>query len=297
MEQRNAISKTGVLVILIVLFLLFALMYSALSKLKKLASKDVCATHLKGLGTAITVYANDYNDKFPQLPGKGPWSKGLGFDYYLEKPDFTAGGTEEYSSRTISASLYLLVREADVSPKSFVCTESGSKLGIKPFEGDNPKGQDVVELWDFGAEPHKHVSYCYHNPYGRYPANSSLSASFAVVSDMSPWFEKGDIVPPGKGEKPPQIINLNNESTWFLGNSLNHKNRDWPYNKGQNVLFADGHAKYEKQPNVGVKSDNIFTFWSISGRLSGQDIQGGGKPTSRSKENDAKSRDDSFLAI
>jgi hypothetical protein len=69
MERRNGISRTGVIVTLLVLLLFVALMFSALSKLKKLASKTVCASKLKGLGMAARVYANDYDDRFPQLPG------------------------------------------------------------------------------------------------------------------------------------------------------------------------------------------------------------------------------------
>ena len=293
MEQRNAISKTGLLVTLIVLIFFVALMFPALSRLKKLAQKDLCVSNMKGLGTATIVYSNDYNDKFPQLPGKGPWSKNLGFSYDLQKPDFTPGGPQELTERTITASLYLLIREADVSPKTFICPHSEQT----EFYVSTSNNEDLIQLWDFGHDPYKHVSYSFHNPYGRYPANGTCSAYFAVASDMNPWFKDGNILRPGKEKKPPQIISLNDESTWSLGNSLNHKNRDWPYDKGQNVLYADGHTSYKKEPNVGLSHDNIYTFWSTTENPTKQDIQGGTNPTSRSKENDAKSKDDSFLAI
>jgi len=65
----------------------------------------------------------------------------------------------------------------------------------------------------------------------------------------------------------------------------------------QNVLFADGHVAYETQPNVGADQDNIYTFWSAPDNPTEQDIQGGTAPTDRSPDNDAKSRDDSFLVI
>ena len=296
MEQRNAISKTGVLVTLVVLLLFVALMFSALSKLRGRASRTVCGTHLKGLGTAFIVYAHDYDGRFAQFPGKGPWAKRLGFDYYLEKPDFSEGGAEEYSSRTISASLYLLVKEADVSPKSFTCPDSNPALGIVPFNGDNPAGRSIVELWDFGSEPHKHVGYSYHNPYGGFPPNKNLPSGFAIASDMSPWFKDGNIIPPGEENTTPQIIDITAPSTWATGNSINHRRKE-KFAEAQNVLYADVHVSYEKEPNVGVNKDNIYTFWSASENPSEQDIQGGKNPTSRSKENDAKSKDDSFLAI
>jgi hypothetical protein len=62
-------------------------------------------------------------------------------------------------------------------------------------------------------------------------------------------------------------------------------------------MLLDGHASFEKQPNIGVKNDNIYTFWPTKESPTEQDRQGGTAPTSRSPENDAKSKDDSFLAI
>jgi prepilin-type processing-associated H-X9-DG protein len=59
----------------------------ALSKTKDLSQRLVCATNLKGLGTAMMVYANDNDDR---LPTPGRWCD-------------------------------LLVSETGVGPKSFQC--------------------------------------------------------------------------------------------------------------------------------------------------------------------------------
>ena len=108
---------------------------------------------------------------------------------------------------------------------------------------------------------------------------------------MSPWFNYGSFVLSGKQGQWPQIITASDESSWRSGSGQFHDGM------GQNVLFADGHIAYEKQPNMGVKNDNIYTFWSVEENPTEQDIQGGTAPTSRSEENDAKSEADSFLAI
>jgi prepilin-type processing-associated H-X9-DG protein len=288
--------------LLAVLLLGMAFMAVAAGHVKHIAQRVVCGTNLKGLGTAITVYANDYDDNAPQLPGKGPWSRNLGFAYYHSQPDFSPGGAEEYNSRTISASWYLLVREADVSPQSFMCPYSPQTY----FEGQNPANRDITELWDFGIDPYKHVSYAIQNPYGSYPANMSRGAAFAIAADMSPWFVSGDIVAPGADHAAPRIINAADKDTWRTGNSWNHPKMQktvFRYRKiegpseGQNVLFADGHTSFEKTPNCGVKYDNIYTRWSKDAAPTDQDIQGGQNPTARDKQNDAKAKDDSFLAI
>ncbi|MHC5165431.1 MAG: hypothetical protein ACYSOI_08850 [Planctomycetota bacterium] len=299
MRNRNGISLLEALVVIAVIVVLFAIFAPPLGKVKTIAQRVVCGTNLKGLGTAMTVYANDYDDAYPQLPGTGPWSKQLGFNYDLHKSDFD--GTQSDTPRTVTSSLYLLVREADVSPKSFVCPSSWEV----EFDGRNPNNLDIVEQWDFGPDPHKHVSYPYHNPYGKFPANGKRSAAFAVMADMSPWFKDGDILSANSNKQlPPQIIDYQDESTIRKGNSLLHNARDaffgtkhYDTGFGQNVTWADGHTSYEKQPNIGVKYDNIYTYWSTKENPTEQDKQGGTAPTGRSPENDAKSSNDSFLVL
>jgi hypothetical protein len=293
MQKRGGLTLTDLLV-LIVLSLVILAVYLPVSQANQHRYRDLtCEENLKQLGIGMIVYANDYEDDFPVLGGKGPWSKRLGFDYYLLEPDFTEGGAEEYNSRTISATLYMLIREADVSPKTFVCPEAKQAH----FDGYNIRGLDVVELWDFGHDPYKHVSYSYQNPYSRYAADGTKSARFAVASDMSPWFKDGDIVEPGEENTPPQIIDFIDPSTWPLGNSLNHKPKDALCAEYQNVIFGDGHVSSTGGPNAGVYNDNIYTFWTTTDNPMEEDIEGGANPTSRNKENDAKSDNDSFLAI
>ncbi|MHC4773459.1 MAG: hypothetical protein ACYS8S_07820, partial [Planctomycetota bacterium] len=81
MEEQRGLSLVGVIVTIIVIVFLLAIIMPTLGNVKCRAQRVVCATNLKGLGTAMVVYANDYDDAYAQLPGTGPWSKRLGFDY------------------------------------------------------------------------------------------------------------------------------------------------------------------------------------------------------------------------
>lgn len=290
METRKGFTLIELIVVIAIIAMLLAILMPSIGKPKLIAMRIICETNLKGLGTAMTVYSNDYDDNYPQLPGTGPWSKELGFDFFLEKPDFKPGSTQANTTRTIPASWYLLVKYADVSCRGFVCPVSDQE----EFDGRNPQNRDFVDLWDFGPNPYKHISYAIHNPYGKFPANARRPESFAVAADMNPWFKIGDIVSPAVNKELPQIIKLNDKTTWILGSSLNHPKRKI---RGQNIIWADGHVNFEPLPNVGVDKDNIFTFQSTDKDPTEQDIQGGTNPTGRSPENDAKSKDDSFLAI
>jgi prepilin-type processing-associated H-X9-DG protein len=297
-QRIKGIAYTDVLVLIVVVVFLLVLGLTGTRYARTLGCKPVCGTNLKGLGTAMDVYANDYTGSFPQLPGTGPWSKKLGFAYDNTTPNFKESGEQHNVDRTITASWYLLVREADVSPKSFVCT---SDKVIKPYDGKNPQIVDIVALWDFGTEPHKHVSYAMHNPYGAYSAGTKKPASFAIAADMSPWFRLGDFVKPDTRNKdwrknftllPPYF-----SDTTITREKIQQSNALAHGREGQNVAFADGHSEYCKTTDVGVKHDNIYTYWSATENPTENNIRIGTNPTARDKDNDAKSADDSFLAI
>jgi len=303
MDERKGLTVVGLIVIIFAVAFILAILMPMHGKVPHIAERVVCGTNLKGLGMAIAVYANDYDGMYPQLPGTGSWSKWLGFAYDYPTPDLRPSGQEANVTRTISASWYLLVREADVSPKAFICP-SGPNKAFSP----RLDRQELYHLWDFGSIPYRHVDYAMHNPYGNYPANRERSAAFVVAADMNPWFRQGDIVPAGRDGNAPQLLRMADWSymaDWRnadrqslkAGNSLAHKIGSDKFSEGQNVLFADGHSSYETRADVGVRNDNIYTYWSTEEEPTDQDRQGGTAPTGRGAGNDAKSRDDSFLAI
>jgi prepilin-type processing-associated H-X9-DG protein len=259
-------------VVIAIIAMLLAILMPALSKVKKIAQRVICGTNLKGLGTAQMVYAQDYNDDYTVQSGRGKHAWG----WYT--PGFQAEGKNwsNDSSITIGASLYLLVREADVSPKSFVCP-SGAE---RDYDGKNDNNLDIVELWDFGAEdlatgsgyPYEYVSYSYHQPYGETggksvrAADGARSASFAVMADKNPYLDPRISLNIGDGDSSTWRDGVSRmqayympsstftESSWEvkIANAYAHE-RD-----GQNVLFGDGHASYEKTTDVGIKNDAIY---------------------------------------
>ena len=153
MEKQPKLTLIGFIVIFLTVIFLMAIIMPQFGRVKQIAQRVVCGTNLKGLGTAMTLYSNHYDGDFVRL-GKGFWSKNLGYSY--ADADFNPYDFE--GSSTISSSLYLLVRETDVSPKSFVCPSSDQM----EFDGRNSMNLDVVELWDFGTNTYYSVNYAYH---------------------------------------------------------------------------------------------------------------------------------------
>jgi len=282
--KKKGFTLIELLVVIAIIAMLLAILMPALNKVKKIAQRVVCGTNLKGLGNAMVVYANDFDGRYVCQGGGlahtwSTWTAGL-------FSDAIATGTQEI---TVGASLYLLVRLADVSPKSFVCPSSDQT----DFSGKNPNNKDIVDIWDFGrpdgnpasgwdAEgPAKCVSYAYHQPYmgnqssgqaGKYRADDQRSAAFAMMADRNPYYDpkfstanvEDLLTAPWSVEKLARIGGYWDNAWKPSANTTERQNimcaNAQPHEReGQNVLFADGHSSFEKTSDVGVKNDNIYT--------------------------------------
>ncbi|HDS05921.1 MAG TPA: type II secretion system protein [Deltaproteobacteria bacterium] len=321
--KKKGFTLIELLVVIAIIAMLLAILMPALNKVKKIAQRVVCGTNLKGFGNAQTVYANDFDGQYV-CQGQnrtltwGNWTPGL----FGANKVFVDG--EEI---TVGASLYLLVRLADVSPKSFVCPASDQK----EFSGRNPNNLDIVELWDFGRYdgnpsagwesegPRNCVSYAYHQPYmggtsgqaGRNRADDTRSAAFAVMADKNPWYDPKipnfeDLLTAYSSDKVTRIgaywdsgwnppAGTTERQNILAANAFTHER------EGQNVMFADGHASFEKTSDVGIKNDNIYTPYVISGSTNAYhwrrgNMPGNGRPTRSLNNNEAPlAPDDSFL--
>ncbi len=284
MKKKRGFTLIELLVVIAIIAMLLAILMPALSKVKKIAMRVICGTNLKGLGTAQTVYANDNKDQW--AVAKTTATPLTTWPITTATPGWQpiGGTTLPTGSLTIGASLYLLVRNADVSPKSFVCPASDQK----EFSGKNLNNLDLVQMWDFGDPtganttglniegPKNCVSYAYHQPYGatggksRYAVDGTRGASFAAMADKNPWFDakitglsSGAITSNAWTDA---VGPMNPYYTTSLPTSSPEIRRanSYPHGReGQNIVFADGHSAYMNTADVGVKNDNIYTFWIV----------------------------------
>jgi len=223
----------------------------------------VCGTNLSGLGKAMLIYSDDYDDEFPRAGGRNSvWSNSIPdwladnrFTAYDLKPDGTGGRA------TISSSLYLLVKYSEVTPKSFLCKSDSGITEFKPAEYGARK-RDLITLWDFGPEPTKHCSYSYHMPYGLYALTTSSEPNMAVAADRNPWQDS-----PFKKASDFNAFNPDGDREAIkAGNCISHQG------DGQNVLFMDAHVSFQRYSFCAVNDDNIYTYWD------GPDIRRGAFP-------------------
>ena len=285
MRKKKGFTLIELLVVIAIIAMLLAILMPALGKVKKLAMRLVCGTNTKGLGTAMNVYAFDYDDEFPVQGGAGAdtWADTLGGGLANSQKDWTIA-----NQVTIGSCLYMLVREADVSPKSFVCPASDDqefKLSDDPFIVANSltATTELTDLWDFGMYPAggwdgtgavsgqddslSHYSYSYqqvftigtHTPYR---PDASGNAAKVILADKSPYCDRnlinGDTttITDSWAEYVSRMIAFDASSSdpqVKIGNSGLHDR------EGQNVLYNDGHSEFAKRPDVSFNNDNIYT--------------------------------------
>jgi len=245
----------------------------------KLTLRRRCAMNLSGLGKAMLIYANDYEDELPKagmrngnqwVPRLPNWAGRNRWEACGVNPGDSTG----MGKVTTTSSLYLLVKYVEVTPKLFVCP---AEPGTTPFSlakvpEELPEGFELIKAWDFGGRyddvnnPSRHCSYAYHMPFGRYALQTSCEPGMTVLADRNPWMDPKRVDDPKLGwdRFDPSASDPNRVR---IGNSDAHKRR------GQNVLFLDCHVSFEKRPTCGIDDDNIYSTAldaTVAGRTKGR---------------------------
>jgi prepilin-type processing-associated H-X9-DG protein len=207
-----------------------------------------CASNLRQIGQAILLYANENKGAYPRTiattaPVVTPtWGTGA-----AATQPFAEGGP---APNDVTAGFFLLLRTQDITPEVFVCPESNAERwdfgggSNTAMNWSNWQGKDAIR---------KYLSYSYQNAYPDDDAlkrgfvwNSSVSAEFAIASDLNPGTSGGE-------------INVLTVTTTSNARDMKHANSRNHDGDGQNVLYADGHVEFQQNPFVGVNRDNIFT--------------------------------------
>jgi prepilin-type N-terminal cleavage/methylation domain-containing protein len=264
--KRKGFTLVELLVVIAIIALLMGILMPALARVRQIAHRLICGTNLSGIGKAMLIYSNDYEDEFPRAGGRNStWGGPVDWLATNRFAAYGLSGTDGSGGRaTITSSFYLLVKYAEVTPKSFLCKGDSGTREFKP--SDYGQGaRDLIDLWDFGEEPLEHCSYSYHMPYGLYALTTSSEPGMAVAADRNPWIDS----PAAEGKDPGLLSAFNPEGgreAVNIGNAIQHQE------DGQNVLFMDSHVTFEKSPACAINDDNIYTYWD------GGDPRRGGLP-------------------
>src|SRR5512147_516087 len=256
--KRKGFTLVELLVVIAIIALLMGILMPALARVRQLAFRMTCGTNLSGIGKAMLLYSNDYQDELPRAGGRNTtwgavpqWAGTSRYQAYGLAADGTGG------TATISSCFYLLVKYTEVTPKSFVCKgDAGTtefKLSALPT---TPSANfELIDAWDFGpaTESYKHCSYSYHMPFGLYALTVSSEPAFAVAADRNPFLKSPAADAKTLAAFKPDLDAFKGTADQAKeGNAIAHQL------DGQNVMFLDTHVAFEKRAYCSIEDDNIY---------------------------------------
>jgi prepilin-type processing-associated H-X9-DG protein len=223
-QKPTAFTLIELLVALGIIALLVGILLPALERAREHANTAACATHLRSVGEALALYANENHGAYPRsvyVAGAPPTAGTAA----AAANTFGVGGP---APNDVTAALWLLVRTQNFPPALFACPYNDVTTW-EPDTAADPSGRSNV------TDYRRNLGYSYANPYpdaaaaaAGYRLGPGRGAAFAVMADVNP-------------------------GTGAASNSRNHDG------DGQNVLYGDGHVQWQTGPNVGAAGDNIYT--------------------------------------
>jgi prepilin-type N-terminal cleavage/methylation domain-containing protein/prepilin-type processing-associated H-X9-DG protein len=236
-----AFTLIEVLIVIGIIGLLMAILLPAAEHVRHEAYIAKCASNLRQIGVAISMYANDNQGNYPRttyVPG-APLVKGTGAS---AADPFKPGGP---AANDVTASIYLLRRTQRLPGEILICPYD-DEMSYVPDKSD-PATQSNFPDWNVN------LGYSFANPYpdgaavaAGYRLTNHLAGNFPIAADRNPGVHppRSDVTAAGPNVKAEAIVDAN---------SINHEQ------DGQNILYADGHVSFESTPLSGIDKENIYT--------------------------------------
>ncbi len=274
-RKLRAFTLIELLVVIAIIALLISILLPSLSRARELSKRLVCASNIKGIGTSAKIYANDNNERWMVPPfSDSAYDQGkngidylcddgtigkdklntdageIGYERWEESTSDYAGEADGSTAVSITRAFWMMVRSGDITVDQFTC----------PSAGDEADRTENLELYyDFTG--YLNISYGYQVPYGPRDTQPREGADNRMIfaADKSPYYLYRDPTSDFQslGKNPPITLD-DSPRAWRSFNSPNHGGSG--NGEGQNCLYADGHAKFQRMPAIGIDGDNIYTL-------------------------------------
>jgi prepilin-type N-terminal cleavage/methylation domain-containing protein len=244
--RRSAFTMIELVVVVLIVGVLLSIFIPFLRKSRETENRVRCAENLRAIATGLSDYARANEAAYPRVVHDTTNHPGAYFAYTGPFARNPFAGDGRVSANDVTASLWLLVRGGYLQPGVFVCPSSGDVAD----DLTGPDGKTVVpasERSNFRRA--RNLSYSLASPFIASPGyrfNANLLMSdFVILADKNPGRSGGsDVTAPANNAPPLEMARAN---------SHNHRRA------GQNVLYADMHVEFRKDPYCAQGGDNIYT--------------------------------------
>jgi hypothetical protein len=254
--------------------LVIAILLPSFGRARELSNRGYCAANIRGIMQSCNIYAADNSDTFPVI-GNGTEFTAGGTQYDASTsagtPSAVASSTinsfytASYPAAPVYQNLWILVLKNQVAPKQFLCKSDPSALSTP---APQTSGSLYTTTFTNGSTVDlSRVSYSVAYPYtyeGQVGGwwRAVTDSTLPLISDMAPLSGEGSI-----------------DTTSIMGSPRSYNSRNHG-GDGQVVGYSDVHASFERRPDAGANTDNIFTSGGRGGPTPrGEPIRSGGTIT------------------